>query len=99
MMATETPTVPYPKVVKPTLTQRLEVFMLHHAVKAFVDKEHFKTPTAIYIFKCPEGHWVLDYLHGSPTQQYLNCPSSMSKTARCQGKGCAGAHIRQEQTS
>ena len=89
--------VPYPMVVKPTLSQRLRMFIARGAVKAFTDNEHFAKPTLIYIFKCPEGKWILDYLHGSPPNQYLNCPSTLGIVTDC--KGCAEAHRKQEQSN
>ena len=75
--------VAYPYTVKPTFKQRLKAFFSRGAVRAFTDNEHFEKPTEIYIFKCPKGYWVLDYLHGPPPAQYLNCPASVDGSATC----------------
>ena len=96
MAALTGPEVPYPMKVKPTLSQQLKVFFARGAVKAYTDNDHFTQPTAIYVFKCPEGGWILDYLHGAPPQQYLNCPSSLNGVA-C--RGCAEAHGKQERAN
>ena len=49
-------------------------------VKAYVDDTNFKTPTPIYVFKCPKGVWVLDYKHGFSPKQYMQCPRMLDRS-------------------
>lgn len=65
---------PYPRLVraKPPLLKRALARLLGRT-RYYVDTEHFKQPTVIYLCYCKE-HRVFfeDYLHGY--QEYVVCP-------------------------
>ena len=64
----------YPRFLKqPSVKMRL-LGLFSGEVKAYTDTRNFKTPTAIYAFKCPKGEWILDYKHGFWPTRYLRCP-------------------------